>query len=140
MGSVTTRGELTRRPPSLVIGLALHDGAGAIELFGQHEPGEFVWQCPWGEREPRARSLAHSRGKPEGSADDERHIVTPLALALQPCAELLRCLRRPAGIARDEMGRLGHDVRKPRTFPLANRSEEHTSELQSRQYPVCRLL
>src|SRR3712207_6985779 len=25
-------------------------------------------------------------------------------------------------------------------FPMANRSEEHTSELQSRQYLVCRLL
>src|SRR3712207_7763584 len=28
----------------------------------------------------------------------------------------------------------------PNTVPLANRSEEHTSELQSRQYLVCRLL
>src|SRR3712207_8931495 len=28
----------------------------------------------------------------------------------------------------------------PRRAPLSNRSEEHTSELQSRQYLVCRLL
>src|SRR3712207_9392035 len=27
-----------------------------------------------------------------------------------------------------------------KTFTAARRSEEHTSELQSRQYPVCRLL
>src|SRR3712207_8677889 len=30
-------------------------------------------------------------------------------------------------------------LQRPHRYPLA-RSEEHTSELQSRQYPVCRLL
>src|SRR3712207_8229743 len=29
---------------------------------------------------------------------------------------------------------------EPHVGPIANRSEEHTSELQSRQYLVCRLL
>src|SRR3712207_7118969 len=31
-------------------------------------------------------------------------------------------------------------VRRPEALPAQNRSEEHTSELQSRQYLVCRLL
>src|SRR3712207_9265750 len=36
---------------------------------------------------------------------------------------------------------LGNDVLAPRTARIARvRSEEHTSELQSRQYLVCRLL
>src|SRR3712207_8736275 len=34
----------------------------------------------------------------------------------------------------------GHDLHDPRPPRLAARSEEHTSELQSRQYLVCRLL
>src|SRR3712207_7611362 len=32
------------------------------------------------------------------------------------------------------------DAKAPLQRPRAVRSEEHTSELQSRQYPVCRLL
>src|SRR3712207_8098478 len=37
--------------------------------------------------------------------------------------------------------RLGEFVARPRAVPqLTMRSEEHTSELQSRQYLVCRLL
>src|SRR3712207_8655191 len=35
---------------------------------------------------------------------------------------------------------LEHDARRGRTHPVGGRSEEHTSELQSRQYLVCRLL
>src|SRR3712207_7037989 len=33
-----------------------------------------------------------------------------------------------------------HDQEKGNEVPLRDRSEEHTSELQSRQYLVCRLL
>src|SRR3712207_8974835 len=51
---------------------------------------------------------------------------------------VLRPLRRPAGAAVR-----GGDRRPRRAQPgprLPARSEEHTSELQSRQYLVCRLL
>src|SRR3712207_6904496 len=35
----------------------------------------------------------------------------------------------------------GHDISNTEpVFPIISRSEEHTSELQSRQYLVCRLL
>src|SRR3712207_8314795 len=34
----------------------------------------------------------------------------------------------------------GHETQPPARFTEASRSEEHTSELQSRQYLVCRLL
>src|SRR3712207_7694162 len=37
----------------------------------------------------------------------------------------------------DRLQKRSHSVRRPETCP---RSEEHTSELQSRQYLVCRLL
>src|SRR3712207_8035967 len=42
---------------------------------------------------------------------------------------------------RDFVAAASHELRTPLTSILANlRSEEHTSELQSRQYLVCRLL
>src|SRR3712207_8515261 len=43
--------------------------------------------------------------------------------------------RRPARRPRGQEGHLAPDPR-----PAVQRSEEHTSELQSRQYLVCRLL
>src|SRR3712207_8868272 len=42
--------------------------------------------------------------------------------------------------ARDGGQRRGEREAARRLHPLARRSEEHTSELQSRQYLVCRLL
>src|SRR3712207_7256910 len=44
--------------------------------------------------------------------------------------------------SRDRDGPAGRDARRPLPLParLPERSEEHTSELQSRQYLVCRLL
>src|SRR3712207_8793437 len=46
--------------------------------------------------------------------------------------------RRPSSASQ----RRGPDARKPTSSPcrVRSRSEEHTSELQSRQYLVCRLL
>src|SRR3712207_7918006 len=51
-------------------------------------------------------------------------------------------VRRPAGsvVAARPWYRLALDRAKETTKPDAVRSEEHTSELQSRQYLVCRLL
>src|SRR3712207_8318477 len=51
-------------------------------------------------------------------------------------------LRRPApGVARHQLHHLRRDAGSRRVARLAeHRSEEHTSELQSRQYLVCRLL
>src|SRR3712207_8713139 len=55
-----------------------------------------------------------------------------------------RELARNAGVGAGWLppGRTGLGRRAPGTGPadLAGRSEEHTSELQSRQYLVCRLL
>src|SRR3712207_8242920 len=42
--------------------------------------------------------------------------------------------------ARQERARRGASARAARSRALPGRSEEHTSELQSRQYLVCRLL
>src|SRR3712207_7962175 len=46
--------------------------------------------------------------------------------------------RRPRGRGRGHGGR--GRLRRPHGAPRRPRSEEHTSELQSRQYLVCRLL
>src|SRR3712207_7441933 len=49
-------------------------------------------------------------------------------------------LRLEAGPSRGQARRGGPAVRRPAPALPADRSEEHTSELQSRQYLVCRLL
>src|SRR3712207_8313320 len=52
-------------------------------------------------------------------------------------------LRQPGEIGRAtqvEPGVAGHGLRQLALARAAGRSEEHTSELQSRQYLVCRLL
>src|SRR3712207_7917585 len=49
----------------------------------------------------------------------------------------------PAVLARVEVGEAGGEPvvrRRPAVLQRRDRSEEHTSELQSRQYLVCRLL
>src|SRR3712207_6895169 len=47
----------------------------------------------------------------------------------------LEALRQPLEEGRVSVVRAGHEIELP-----CRRSEEHTSELQSRQYLVCRLL
>src|SRR3712207_7533069 len=61
-------------------------------------------------------------------------------LAVHLVGEIHR--RRAARVAqhRRPVGRVGHVGRQRRGRKTENRSEEHTSELQSRQYLVCRLL
>src|SRR3712207_8809212 len=46
----------------------------------------------------------------------------------------------PAAVRRREDGVLGDGLQRPDFGGPEGRSEEHTSELQSRQYLVCRLL
>src|SRR3712207_7186390 len=90
-------------------------------------------------------------------------IRRPPRSTLFPYTTLFRSDGRVVGVERDDVVRvLGRDARErpvvaadvphepPRTrmdglpherrLPLGVRSEEHTSELQSRQYLVCRLL
>src|SRR3712207_9284198 len=70
------------------------------------------WEIPFA---PRARSL--SRGRRAGA------VPVHLAYAAAPGAETRR----------------NEIVLAPSVFQRRGRSEEHTSELQSRQYLVCRL-
>src|SRR3712207_7030414 len=46
----------------------------------------------------------------------------------------------PAADLEETPGGVGGDAGQHEPPPIADRSEEHTSELQSRQYLVCRLL
>src|SRR3712207_7328932 len=66
------------------------------------------------------------RDQPVEVAADHRRLAGGLAGALEPGQLLL--------------GLLAHGVGHAGLVDLAARSEEHTSELQSRQYLVCRLL
>src|SRR3712207_8351260 len=53
------------------------------------------------------------------------------------CAAIERLARH--GVVANHVARVGEDARVARALER-QRSEEHTSELQSRQYLVCRLL
>src|SRR5947209_11469458 len=68
----------------------------------------------------------------------------PQRSTLFPYTTLFRSLRVALGSVRELLGRLrefrNDEVGKPGEPVLVIRSEEHTSELQSRQYLVCRLL
>src|SRR3712207_8078632 len=60
---------------------------------------------------------------------------------LASCALRKRwCEGRPAAVWPVSLRRWGDPAGPPRDTPEDQRSEEHTSELQSRQYLVCRLL
>src|SRR3712207_7139588 len=69
---------------------------------------------------------SHRGGPAHGEAERARHA--------RPVEE-----RIDRDGVRSRLGGLEIDVREARKF-LGPRSEEHTSELQSRQYLVCRLL
>src|SRR3712207_7919678 len=58
---------------------------------------------------------------------------------LDRAADAAHPVRRPGAELRG-LARLEHEVLVAEHEPEAPRSEEHTSELQSRQYLVCRLL
>src|SRR3712207_8165778 len=73
---------------------------------------------------PRQRVAAHA-GDPLG--DEERRAG----------GEILDRLARAADL---EDARQGQVAEPRELLELVERSEEHTSELQSRQYPACRLL
>src|SRR3712207_7812394 len=76
-------------------------------------------------------------------------IRRPPRSTLFPYTTLFRSDRASAGLRRPRLhplagsedgGRPGRDDRPYEVSSLHSRSEEHTSELQSRQYLVCRLL
>src|SRR3712207_7564088 len=78
-----------------------------------------------GRAERRASPRPQERGG-AGRADDERRRMP----GVHDLEHLLRGIE-------DQVGQRGEGVRAERGH---ERSEEHTSELQSRQYLVCRLL
>src|SRR3712207_7372394 len=70
-----------------------------------------------------------------------RSTLFPYTTLFRSCIADVRraCPFRQLGrLVRSRTEKLGGSGRKD--FPLMSRSEEHTSELQSRQYLVCRLL
>src|SRR3712207_8506892 len=69
-----------------------------------------------------------------GVGDPLRSLVRPFAWVY-----LVDLLLAPIGLV-VALAALGEPLLATAVLPLAGRSEEHTSELQSRQYLVCRLL
>src|SRR3712207_6865536 len=74
-------------------------------------------------------------------------IRRPPRSTLFPYTTLFRSFNRPTSSQRlarsgasSSPGLLTHAIMSGTPSPLSSRSEEHTSELQSRQYLVCRLL
>src|SRR3712207_7502111 len=84
------------------------------------------------------RSLAVDVDEAAVAADDGQRRREAEA---RPLAQLLRRVERledaADGLGRDAQPRVGH---RDEDVAAGARSEEHTSELQSRQYLVCRLL
>src|SRR3712207_7121753 len=67
-------------------------------------------------------------------------VVVRRVLRRVGCASAAARARSPGSTARNLPGAAGGGSGKSSTGRSAWRSEEHTSELQSRQYLVCRLL
>src|SRR3712207_9343151 len=88
---------------------------------------------------PLFRSLARRAGGPARPAADAQRLVPANALVFLPLSTDGE--REPVAEAARLARRFGIYERQRDTFlrRLAGRSEEHTSELQSRQYLVCRL-
>src|SRR3712207_2835250 len=88
---------------------------------------------------PRARLIAYSSSLPLYSR--QRSMVGPRGLSFTSLwyrfrNACLRAVRRLKGLSNPPRFRPSSDTR----WSACPRSEEHTSELQSRQYLVCRLL
>src|SRR3712207_7521482 len=67
------------------------------------------------------------------------HDALPISVVLRSTCTACAAARA-GGWPREGQGRAGAPSRRHGAAPSAPRSEEHTSELQSRQYLVCRLL
>src|SRR3712207_7089443 len=82
---------------------------------------------------PYTTLFRSARGRPActGACGEERTIATRSPCSCRPGCGCCRCTDAPAFTANRERTRRG---------VAGGRSEEHTSELQSRQYLVCRLL
>src|SRR3989442_9711963 len=67
-------------------------------------------------------------------------IRRPPRSTLFPYTTLFRSDADPVGLLEDLARQPGVGIHQPLALPVAARSEEHTSELQSRPHLVCRLL
>src|SRR3712207_7241322 len=83
-------------------------------------------------RPPRSTLFPYTTLFRSGLADESRRHLEPLRALGDDEVDV----GAPDGLARRRVGRDDQAV----LDRLAERSEEHTSELQSRQYLVCRLL
>src|SRR3712207_8111703 len=81
-------------------------------------------------------TLFRSRREREGGADDAAQRTGVLAQASREVSDTSRQAAESLAELRSAIG----DISQSTTLASAVRSEEHTSELQSRQYLVCRLL
>src|SRR2546422_1828733 len=67
-------------------------------------------------------------------------IRRPPRSTLFPYTTLFRSRGRPGALQKSRIDRLSRRLQKSRFYRSNERSEEHTSELQSRLHLVCRLL
>src|SRR5947209_15406235 len=134
--------DLTRLLPGGYCSLLLADfGADVIKLEDTRMGDYIRWSPPYYEGvEPSARSalfLALNRGKRSIRVDLKQERGKEVLLRLVRDADVLLESFRPGVLDRLAVGYGRLRAENP---GLVYRSEEHTSELQSRQYLVCRLL
>ncbi len=69
-------------PSVPVVGAALQDGDGAIDLFGQHQPGERMGPGLGAERQGLVGASQKRRRQAVGAADDDHQLARPVVAQL----------------------------------------------------------
>ena len=129
-----------------MIGLAAYDRAGAVELFREHEPREFVRKCPWCQRQPACSVQAHAVTESMRTANDKGNILCAVTQVRQPVGKRFRRECLPSGIARHDL----YITRQPFLRRMASRSRtcvgdaeredsSFTSTTSSGQYRAARV-
>src|SRR3712207_7845552 len=90
-------------------------------------------------RPPRSTLFPYTTLFRSGGLGGEVHVARPVLLVADQLLLAEDPQHRAHGGVGGRVGEVGHDLGHG-GFATPVRSEEHTSELQSRQYLVCRLL
>ena len=78
----------------VVVGLASEDGDGSVDLLGEHQAREPMWERHRRQREPKVRLLRELLRQAVRAADQEHHRLNRLVFyALDPLCELAAAQR-----------------------------------------------
>lgn len=92
-----------------VVGVSFEDGEGAVDLFEEHDAGEFVGQCHFAQGKGGGGGLAGGVGKTVGGADgQDQRLGVAILMVFQELGEFLGGELAAAGVEQnDGMRRTG---------------------------------